>query len=153
MICNNCPALCCEGYEYPEEYCALGFDEEYGKDNGCTVNHNRIKAEMRKLNEEYALQYQECGEWFKESEYNKKHNITPHTIKKDIRDDLMSDEEYKIMEAAYQSNKKDSKKQTKAISMLKKEMLEAAKNQQYERAAYLRDLIMEIDSEYLKNNK
>ena len=65
----------------------------------------------------------------------------------------MSDEEYKIMEAAYQSNKKDSKKQTKAISMLKKEMLEAAKNQQYERAAYLRDLIMEIDSEYLKNNK
>ena len=86
-------------------------------------------------------------------EYNKKHNITPHTIKKDIRDDLMSDEEYKIMEAAYQSNKKDSKKQTKAISMLKKEMLEAAKNQQYERAAYLRDLIMEIDSEYLKNNK
>ena len=86
-------------------------------------------------------------------EYNKKHNITPHTIKKDIRDDLMSDEEYKIMEVAYQSNKKDSKKQTKAISMLKKEMLEAAKNQQYERAAYLRDLIMEIDSEYLKNNK
>ena len=86
-------------------------------------------------------------------EYNKKHNITPHTVKKDIRDDLMTDEEYKIMEAAYQSNKKDSKKQTKAISMLKKEMLEAAKNQQYERAAYLRDLIMEIDSEYLKNNK
>ena len=74
MICDNCPALCCEGYEYPEEYCALGFDEEYGKDDGCTVNHNRIKAEMRKLNEEYALQYQDCGEWFKESEYNKKHN-------------------------------------------------------------------------------
>ena len=32
-------------------------------------------------------------------------------------------------------------------------MLEAAKNQQYERAAYLRDLILEIDDKFLDNKK
>ncbi|MBQ2349552.1 MAG: UvrB/UvrC motif-containing protein, partial [Mycoplasma sp.] len=78
-------------------------------------------------------------------EYNKKHNITPKTVIKDIRDDFISDEEMKLMEAAYSAKKKGKDKQTKAIKRLRKEMLAAAKNKEYEKAAYLRDLIIELD--------
>ena len=57
------------------------------------------------------------------------------------------------MEMVVQINGKLRSRIMMSKSASKEEMLEAAKNQQYERAAYLRDLIMEIDSEYLKNNK
>ena len=77
--------------------------------------------------------------------YNKKHHITPKTVIKEIRDDFISDEEMKLMEAAYSAKKKGKDKQTKAIKRLRKEMLVAAKNKEYEKAAYLRDLIIELD--------
>ncbi len=77
--------------------------------------------------------------------YNKKHHIIPKTIIKEIRDDFISDEQMKLMEAAYNAKKKGKEKQTKAIKRLRKEMLTAAKNKEYEKAAYLRDLIIELD--------
>ncbi len=77
--------------------------------------------------------------------YNKKHHIIPKTIIKEIRDDFISDEQMKLMEAAYNAKKKGKEKQTKAIKRLRKEMLAAAKNKEYEKAAYLRDLIIELD--------
>ncbi len=77
--------------------------------------------------------------------YNKKHHIIPKTIIKEIRDDFISDEQMKLMEAAYSAKKKGKEKQTKAIKRLRKEMLAAAKNKEYEKAAYLRDLIIELD--------
>ena len=80
-------------------------------------------------------------------DYNQKHHITPKTIVKEIRDDFISDEEAKIMEAAYKAKKKGGEKQTKAISRLRKEMLAAAKKQEYEKAAYLRDLIIELEGD------
>ncbi len=78
--------------------------------------------------------------------YNKEHNIKPKTITKDIRDDFISDEEMRIAETAYQSQKLGGVKSTKAINMLRKEMLKAAKIREYEKAAYLRDLIIELES-------
>ena len=27
MLCENCPALRCEGYEYPEEYCLIQSED------------------------------------------------------------------------------------------------------------------------------
>ena len=77
--------------------------------------------------------------------YNKKHHITPKTVIKEIRNDFISDEQMKLMEAAYSAKKKGKDKQTKAIKRLRKEMLAAAKNKEYEKAAYLRDLIIELD--------
>jgi excinuclease ABC subunit B len=77
--------------------------------------------------------------------YNQKNNITPRTIVKPIFDDITSKEDAKMIEAYFHSNKVDYKKQTKAISVLRKEMLQAAKNQEYERAAYLRDAIIELE--------
>jgi excinuclease ABC subunit B len=77
--------------------------------------------------------------------YNQKHKITPKTIVKPIFDDITSKEDAKTVEAYFRSNKIDFKKQTKAISILRKEMLQAAKNQEYERAAYLRDTIIELE--------
>jgi excinuclease ABC subunit B len=78
--------------------------------------------------------------------YNKDNKITPRTIVKPIFDDISSKEDAKIVEAYFQGkNKVDFKKQTKAIGILRKEMLQAANNQEYERAAYLRDVIIELE--------
>lgn len=77
--------------------------------------------------------------------YNKKHNIIPKTIIKPIRDDFISEADAKMMEAAFNAKKQGKNKQTKAIKKLRNEMLNAAKNQEYERAAYLRDLILELE--------
>ena len=43
--------------------------------------------------------------------------------------------------------KKGGEKQTKAINRLRREMLAAAKKQEYEKAAYLRDLIIELEGD------
>lgn len=75
MICERCPALATEGYEYPIEYCSLGLDEEYGKEDGCTVNHNKIYGLMRRLSKYEEECYQDCGEWFEEDRINKERGI------------------------------------------------------------------------------
>ncbi|MBW6411436.1 excinuclease ABC subunit UvrB [Clostridium weizhouense] len=75
--------------------------------------------------------------------YNEKHNITPTTINKEVRDVIEATkvseevEEYRVEE-----NKKLTKKEKdKLIKDYTSEMLLAAKNLQFERAAELRDLI------------
>ncbi len=77
--------------------------------------------------------------------YNEKHGIIPKTIIKEIHDDFISEADAKIAEAAFSAKRKGGVKQTAAIKKLRKEMLVAAKNQEYERAAYLRDLILELE--------
>jgi excinuclease ABC subunit B len=78
--------------------------------------------------------------------YNKTHHIKPQTIVKPIFDDISSKEDAKVVEAYFHGkNKLDYKKQTRAVSILRKEMLQAATNQEYERAAYLRDIIIELE--------
>ncbi len=77
-----------------------------------------------------------------QEEYNKQHNIIPKTIIKDIRDVISNhSEETKI-------NKTSSKKQKKQMILaLEKEMREAAKILDFERAMELRDAIFELKSE------
>lgn len=81
--------------------------------------------------------------------YNKEHNITPQTIIKKIPD---------VIRATYQAEddvtvvKKAQKKYTKAerekvIEALTKEMKEAAKVLDFERATELRDTILELQAE------
>lgn len=83
-------------------------------------------------------------------EYNKEHSITPTTIVKPIREDI-SLKDVEIDFNFKDRNKKDKKKTTLAkaqiIGRLKKQMQEAASNQEYERAAAIRDMIIDIEGE------
>lgn len=78
-------------------------------------------------------------------EYNEKHGIVPKTIIKPIRE-VVHSKETKEMTARYlQRKKKMTRKDTAAyIADLEKEMREAAKSLDFERAAELRDMIMEL---------
>jgi len=85
-----------------------------------------------------------------QQEYNQEHGITPETIKKAIRDVI---EATKVAEEKedYLPNKeykKLSKRERKAfIEKMEAEMKDAARHLQFERAAELRDLILELKAE------
>ncbi|MGL6108104.1 excinuclease ABC subunit UvrB [Romboutsia sp.] len=77
--------------------------------------------------------------------YNKENNITPTTIKKSIRDGIeatkVADEE-----AIYGIKDTDNIEEIKSnIVSLQSEMMEAAQNLQFERAAELRDKIKQLE--------
>ena len=78
-----------------------------------------------------------------QEEYNRKNNIIPKTIIKEIRDVISINEEKtqpdKIKMSNYDKNK--------MIEKLEKEMKEAAKNLDFERAMELRDILFELKSE------
>ncbi|WP_343101847.1 excinuclease ABC subunit UvrB [Romboutsia sp. MSSM.1001216sp_RTP31141st1_G3_RTP31141_220114] len=80
-----------------------------------------------------------------QSLYNKENNITPTTIKKSIRDAIeatkVADEE-----VIYGVKETDDIDEIKAnIAKLQSEMMEAAQNLQFERAAELRDKVKELE--------
>ena len=78
-----------------------------------------------------------------QEEYNKKHNITPKTIVKEIPDIISNEVEEKV-------NKKEKlskKEKNNLIDNLKKEMHLAASNLDFERAMELRDIIFELETE------
>ena len=77
-----------------------------------------------------------------EEEYNKVHNIVPKTIIKEIRD-LISN----IDDSKDKKVKTTKKEQIRNIETIEKEMKEAAKNLDFERAMELRDLLFELKSE------
>jgi excinuclease ABC subunit B len=86
-----------------------------------------------------------------QSEYNEKHGITPITIQKKIRDVIRATaaaeetEEYVSKAAAGKKLKKEDR--VKLITLLEKEMKEAAKALDFERAAELRDTVLELKAE------
>ncbi|MCI5775591.1 MAG: excinuclease ABC subunit UvrB [Aerococcus sp.] len=86
-----------------------------------------------------------------QEEYNDVHHITPKTIHKEIRDNITitsaekGDEEQNLSD---QLADMDYKNKQEAIHNLDLEMRQAAKDLQFERAAELRDIIMELKSEY-----
>lgn len=77
--------------------------------------------------------------------YNKKYNITPKTIIKPIIE-ITTEEENTTLKKALETSKTGIKAKDKLLNKLKKEMLNAAKNQEYERAASIRDIMIEIQS-------
>ncbi len=79
--------------------------------------------------------------------YNEKHGITPQTVRKKVRDVIEATRvaEEKVDYLPSKDVQKMSKKERRAlIERLEKEMKEAAKNLQFERAAELRDAILEF---------
>lgn len=78
-----------------------------------------------------------------QEKYNKEHNLIPKTIIKEIRD-LISN---KIETKDTKKNKLTKKEKEDMIDRLKKEMNDAAKKLDFERATELRDIIFEMESE------
>ncbi|WP_028041835.1 excinuclease ABC subunit UvrB [Candidatus Stoquefichus massiliensis] len=80
--------------------------------------------------------------------YNKEHHITPQTIHKEIRDLIQGKETVDEATSFIQKGKKaDKKAKKKLINDLEKEMKQAAKILDFERAMELRDIIMELKGE------
>jgi len=73
--------------------------------------------------------------------YNKEHNIIPKTIQKEIRDLITNEdtEKKEIKKPVYSKKEKQ-----KMIERLEKEMMEAARNLDFERATELRDIMFEL---------
>ncbi|CUB08683.1 UvrABC system protein B [Bacillus cereus] len=81
--------------------------------------------------------------------YNKEHGITPKTIQKGVRDVIRATtaaEETETYEAT-PAKKMTKKEREKTIAKMEAEMKEAAKALDFERAAELRDLLLELKTE------
>jgi len=76
--------------------------------------------------------------------YNKEHNITPETIKKEIRKSLA--DRIKARRTAREAIRFDESEYDKVqlAEQIEKEMLEAAQELDFERAAFLRDQLREL---------
>jgi excinuclease ABC subunit B len=76
-------------------------------------------------------------------EYNKKHNITPQTIKKNI--ESIVDHEIKPVEVVHELETLESLEDIRGyIKQREKEMKEAAKKMEFEKAALIRDEIRQL---------
>ena len=105
---------------------------------GDTVTVSMQKA-IEETNRRRAIQMQ----------YNRDNNITPTTIKKEIRDAIHSKETAEMMNkyVGKKMRKKSKADREELIASLEKEMKQAARVLDFERAAQLRDMIMEIKSD------
>jgi len=87
-----------------------------------------------------------------QEEHNKKHGIVPKTVKKDVREliraTIVAEEEEQFeTEKISDILALPKKEREKAIEQMEKEMREAAKQLDFERATELRDIIFELKAE------
>ncbi|MCK9858050.1 excinuclease ABC subunit UvrB [Paenibacillus sp. ATY16] len=82
--------------------------------------------------------------------YNEEHGITPQTIRKKVHDDIKATkvaEEKSEYLTGVGSEKMTKKERQALLQRLEAEMKDAAKNLQFERAAELRDALLELKAE------
>ena len=79
-----------------------------------------------------------------QDKYNKDHGIVPKTIVKEIRDLISNEDEDKKIELKPKYSKKEKRNM---IERIEKEMMEAARNLDFERATELRDIMFELQIE------
>ena len=79
-----------------------------------------------------------------QEKYNEEHNIIPRTIVKEIRDLISNEDESKEKEIKNVYSKKEKEK---LIKNIEKEMMEAARNLDFEKATELRDIMFELKME------
>ena len=83
-----------------------------------------------------------------QEQYNKEHNIIPKTVKKEIRDEISItqpvDKEEQTKEQAKDYQNLSPSEKEKVIANLEQEMKEAAKALDFERAAILRDTLIDL---------
>ena len=82
--------------------------------------------------------------------YNEKHNITPTTINKKIHDVIsatVDSDETNEQQQTEVPKKLTKKEREKTIQNIEKEMKQAAKDLDFERATELRDMLFELKAE------
>ncbi len=93
----------------------------------------------------------------KQEEYNKKHGITPATVEKAVRDVIQSQRPVESQETYYwaDTDLKDVPNRAipNLIERLRKEMKEASRDLEFERAALLRDMIFELEGRLAKGDR
>ncbi|WP_276353650.1 excinuclease ABC subunit UvrB [Cohnella caldifontis] len=84
--------------------------------------------------------------------YNEKHGITPQTIQKKVRDVIeatkVAEQKAGYLTGAENLQKLSKKERQSMIERLEHEMKDAAKNLQFERAAELRDALLELKASF-----
>lgn len=87
----------------------------------------------------------------KQQAYNEKHGITPRTVNKAVRDviraTLVAEDEGEYAEASVKVTEMSKQEKQKLIEKMEKEMKQAARELDFERAAELRDLVLELKAE------
>lgn len=79
--------------------------------------------------------------------YNKKHNITPKSVKRNLEDSLKNEvNDAEIYRKSKKLEKMPASERAKLVKELRKQMLEAAKMLEFEKAAALRDEIKKLRS-------
>ena len=79
--------------------------------------------------------------------YNKKHNITPKSVKRNLEDSLKNEvDDAEIYRKSKKLEKMPASERAKIVKELRKQMLEAAKMLEFEKAAALRDEIKKLRS-------
>lgn len=73
MKCDNCPALCTEGFEYPETYCGACVPEKSMIDfkdgaSGCRYSLKQIKKRLDRYDDMRSHEYDGIDVFYKESE-------------------------------------------------------------------------------------
>ncbi|MCR2056095.1 excinuclease ABC subunit UvrB [Campylobacter helveticus] len=79
-----------------------------------------------------------------QEEYNKKHKITPTSVKRNLEQSLKNEDLGEIYRKGAKFEKMPASERAKIVKELRKEMLEAAKNLEFEKAAALRDEIKKL---------
>lgn len=79
-----------------------------------------------------------------QEEYNKKHKITPTSVKRNLEQSLKNEDMGEIYRKSAELEKMPASERAKIVKELRKEMLEAAKNLEFEKAAALRDEIKKL---------
>ena len=83
-----------------------------------------------------------------QEEYNRKHGITPQTVKRELDSSILEDAGLtafqKLKRRGFERIPRSEEELLEEIARLEKEMKEAAKNWEFERAAELRDRIKEL---------
>ncbi|WP_440896317.1 excinuclease ABC subunit UvrB [Amphibacillus sp. Q70] len=83
--------------------------------------------------------------------YNKKHGITPRTIRKEVRDviraTMVADEQAEYLEEHPKLTELTKDERAKVIEKMEQEMKQAARELNFEKAAELRDLVLELKAE------
>ena len=96
-----------------------------------------------------------------QNEYNEKHGIVPRTVKKEVRDVIRigkgsEEKEYGAVTESISEKKgapRSAEETARLIEMMTAEMKEAARQLEFEKAAYLRDRISELRSAAEKKPK
>jgi len=82
-----------------------------------------------------------------QEEYNRAHHITPQTVQKAVRDVIQATRQTGPVLPDKKVQDLTARERVKLINQIRKEMKEASRNWEFERAAMLRDMLLELEKE------